>query len=131
MSESFKNLKVWKESVLFTTLIYTLTKKYPKEEIFGLVSQLRRAAVSIPANISEGSSRQSKKDYGRFIEIAIGSLNEIETILEISLALGYITRDIYQAAQKDIITLGNLLGGFRNYLKKSSLPTFYSQLSDI
>ena len=102
----------------FTTLVYTLTKKYPKEEIFGLVSQLRRAAVSIPANISEGSSRQSKKDYGRFIEIAVGSLNEIETMIEISLALGYITQDVYQVAQKDIIALGKLLGGFRNYLKK-------------
>lgn len=86
-----KNLRVWEKSIELVTQIYTITETYPNEEVFGLVSQLRRASVSIPSNISEGSSRSSSKERKRFYEIARSSLVEIDTQLEISKALHFIT----------------------------------------
>lgn len=79
-----KRLKVWKLSIEFVASLYSATEKYPVTEQYGLVSQLRRAAVSIPSNISEGASRSSPKDRKRFFEIARSSLVEVDTQLEIS-----------------------------------------------
>ena len=90
----FENLKIWKESVAFAGEIYTLSKKFPREELFGLTSQLTRAAVSISLNIAEGEGRNSDAELSRFTQIAIGSLNEVVTVLFISLEQKYI-------AQKD------------------------------
>ena len=87
----FKSLVVWQKSVSLVTEIYHLTENYPKNEVFGLTSQIRRASVSIPSNIAEGSSRQSNKDFARFLEIAIGSAYEVETQILISSDLGFIT----------------------------------------
>lgn len=84
-----KRLDVWKMSVSFVTMIYELTKDFPKSEIYGITSQLRRAAVSTPSNIAEGASRDSAKDRKRFYEIARSSLVEIDTQLEISMRLNY------------------------------------------
>lgn len=80
----FKDLVVWKESVLLAQVLYRFTASFPSEERFGLISQLRRAAVSVPSNIAEGSVRSSPRDFARFVEIALGSLAEIETQLEIA-----------------------------------------------
>ena len=77
----FKALEIWKRSRAFCSEIYTLTSKFPDSEKFGLTNQLRRASVSIPSNIAEGSSRQSNKDFARFLQIALGSAYEIETQL--------------------------------------------------
>lgn len=118
MAESFKNLKVWNNSVALATIIYKLTKKYPKDEVFGIISQLRRAVVSISSNIAEGSSRKSGKDYCRFIDISIGSLNEVESLIQISLNLGYISENDFSTIQTEVNKLGLLLGGFRKYLIK-------------
>jgi four helix bundle protein len=79
--KNFKQLKVWQSGMDIVELIYSLTKHLPKEEKYGLISQLNRAAVSIPSNISEGSSRDSKKEYKYFIQIALGSCFELETQL--------------------------------------------------
>ena len=83
-----KNLQVWKKSIILVKDIYLITRNFPKEELFGLTSQLRRAAVSIPSNIAEGSGRDSKKDFVRFLYVAIGSASEIETQLIICHELG-------------------------------------------
>ena len=89
----FKELEIWKKSRTFCVKIYLVTSTFPSEERFGLTNQLRRAAVSIPSNIAEGSSRQSNKDFARFLEIAIGSAYEIETQLLIASDLGFINLD--------------------------------------
>lgn len=90
--ESYRNLVVWQKSVDIVVEVYRLTEKFPKEEIYGLTSQMRRASVSIPSNIAEGSRRGSKKDFKNFILIAYGSGSELETQIEISLRLGFIER---------------------------------------
>ncbi len=83
-----KDLQVWRKSISFVKEIYLITRSFPKEELFGLTSQLRRAAVSIPSNIAEGNGRGSKKDMIRFLHIAIGSAAEIETQLIICHEIG-------------------------------------------
>jgi len=88
-----KKLKVWVKSIELVKAIYTLTIRFPKEELFGLTSQLRRASVSVPSNIAEGSSRKSKDERSRFYEIARSSLVEIDTQIIISLELGYLRND--------------------------------------
>jgi four helix bundle protein len=89
----FKDLEIWKKSRLFCSEIYTVTANFPDSEKFGITNQLRRASVSIPSNIAEGSSRNSNKDFSRFLEIAIGSAYEIETQLLISTDLGFLKED--------------------------------------
>jgi len=85
-----KNLDVWKVSMKLVKEVYTITKTFPKEELFGLVSQMRRAAVSITSNFSEGTARKSKIERKRFYEISRASLVELDTQFEISLELNYI-----------------------------------------
>lgn len=87
---SHKKLTVWRKSVELVTEIYSITAKFPLEEKYGLISQLRRSSVSVPSNISEGASRASVKERNRFYEIARSSLVEIDTQIEISKALNYI-----------------------------------------
>ncbi len=87
-----KNLDVWKLSVKLTTQIYDLTRALPNHELYGLISQLRRAAVSVPSNIAEGAAQKSSKERRRFYEIARSSLVEIDTQLEIARKLSYITK---------------------------------------
>jgi four helix bundle protein len=86
----FKDLEIWKQSRLFCKDIYEITASFPEIEKFGLISQLRRASVSIPSNIAEGASRKSNKDFARFLEITIGSCYEVETQLLIANDLGFI-----------------------------------------
>ncbi len=87
--KSYENLIVWQKSMNLVILIYKLTKSFPKEELFGLVSQVRRSAVSIPSNIAEGSRRSSRKDFKNFLFNAYGSGAELETQIKISKGLFY------------------------------------------
>jgi four helix bundle protein len=87
---SHKDLKVWQESMTLVTKIYKVSENFPKHEVYGLSSQIRRAAVSIPSNIAEGAGRSGEKEFIRFLYIALGSLSEIETQLEIAFRLDYI-----------------------------------------
>ena len=89
--KTHKDLDIWKKGLELVTDVYKLTKEFPKEEIYGLSSQMRRAAISYPSNISEGAARNSKADYVRFIYISLGSLSELETQVIISKNLGYIS----------------------------------------
>lgn len=93
--ESYENLIVWQKAMDVVTLVYGVTKKFPKEEIYGLTSQMRRCAVSIPSNIAEGSRRSSRKDFRNFLLIAFGSGAELETQLKIAIRLSYGTPEDY------------------------------------
>ena len=86
---SYRNLIVWQKSMKLAKEIYLLTKTFPKEELYGLTSQIRRCAISIPSNIAEGKGRNSDKEFIRFLQIALGSVYELQTQLELSLQLNY------------------------------------------
>ena len=90
---SHKKLEVWKFSIELVKEIYLLTQSFPQNEIYGLTSQIRRAAISIPSNISEGLSRNSSKEKSRFLEIARSSIVELDTQIEISLQLNFVNKD--------------------------------------
>lgn len=85
-----KELDVWKKSMDLVTVVYEITAKFPKEEIYCLTNQIRRSAISIPANIAEGSARKSQKEFSQFLSIALGSLAELDTEIEIAQKLGYL-----------------------------------------
>jgi four helix bundle protein len=89
-SAIYRKLLVWQKSMDLVEDVYRITKKLPKDELYGLISQLRRSVVSIPSNIAEGNSRQTKKEYIQFLHIARGSKAEVETQLEICVRLKYI-----------------------------------------
>lgn len=118
MAQSYENLNIWKESVTLAATLYKMTKTFPKNEQFGIVSQIRRAVISISSNIAEGSSRRSKKEFTRFIDIAIGSLNEVESLLLVSTQLNFVGGRQQKEVGVKIKELGTLLGGFRKYLQK-------------
>ena len=107
--EDYRDLIVWKRSVELVRAVYALTKQLPKEEIFALSNQLRRAVVSIPSNIAEGYGRNSKEDYLRFLNIARGSKNEVETQLQICLMLGYLKPEEVVEAQALCAEVGKML----------------------
>ena len=117
MSFKFENLKIWQDSVKFAGEIYKITSNFPVEEKFGLTSQLNRAAVSISLNIAEGSGRNSDADMSRFIQIAIGSINEVVTILHISHNQGYIDKKEFDTFYKKSEDTSKSMYAFRNYLK--------------
>ena len=87
---NFREYEVWKSGISFTAGVYILTRELPDTEKFGLISQIRRASVSIPSNVAEGCSRSSEKDFARFVEIALGSAFETESLLIISKEVGYL-----------------------------------------
>ena len=110
-----KDLKVWKKSVDLVEEIYKITKEFPKEELYGLISQIRRAAVSISANIAEGAARNSNKEFIQFLYVALGSLSELETELIISERIGYLKDG--EIIFKKIIEIRKLLLGLIKYRK--------------
>lgn len=113
----FKELEIWKRSRLFCSEIYKITSNFPESEKFGLTNQLRRACVSIPSNIAEGSSRSSNKDFSRFLEIAIGSAYEIETQLLIASDLNFINADEIEILAKELNEIIRMISRFRTTLK--------------
>lgn len=118
----FKNLDAYKESKNLVMMIYGLLKQFPKEEQYALCDQLRRAVISVPSNIAEGSGRTSAKDQAHFIEMAYGSLMEVECQIDIAYDLSYISQDNINQVEELIDVVAALLSGLRNkYL--SSLNT--------
>ena len=112
---SFEKLIVWQESKQLVKIIYELTTVYPDEERYGLISQIRRAAISVPSNIAEGSGRLSPKEKIRFLEIAYGSLMEVYCQLSISVDLNYISKDHFENLAEFIYNISTKL----NALKRS------------
>jgi len=94
-----EDLEIWKKSIILVKEIYVITRNFPEEEKFVLISQMRRAAISIPSNIAEGAARKSKKEFANFLSISLGSLSELETQLIISKELDYID-DIAQLREQ-------------------------------
>ena len=112
-----KKLDAWKYSMDLVERIYMITSKFPKSEIYGLTSQIRRSAVSIPSNIAEGAARDSNKEYNRFLAISLGSLSELETQVLIAERLKYIleSKDILE----EIVNLRKIITGHKKYVKKT------------
>jgi four helix bundle protein len=113
---NFEKLEVWQRAIEFADLVYTLTRKFPEDERFGLTNQMRRAAVSISSNLAEGSSRFSRADFARFVEIATGSLFEVVSQSTIGLKQGFLDQEqygrIYAAAEEQ----SKMLSGLRSSL---------------
>lgn len=113
----FKQLDIWKQSRLFCSSIYEVTSLFPNDEKFGITNQLRRASVSIPSNIAEGSSRNSNKDFSRFLEIAVGSAYEIETQLLIASDLKFISVEKLEVPINSLENIIKMISKFRSTLK--------------
>ncbi len=118
MKRAHHDLKVWQESMSLVKMIYEISKKFPAEETYGLNSQIRRAAVSIPSNIAEGAARNGYKEFLQYLNISRGSLSEVETQLLIAKNLGYIENPDHILEQIDKVF--GLLGGLINSLRKNS-----------
>lgn len=99
--KSYRDLIVWQKSMKLVTEIYSITKLFPSDELYGLTSQLRRCAVSIPSNIAEGYGRNSTGDYKRFLQIAGGSVFELQTQVEIAVNLKYISKENFNILFND------------------------------
>jgi four helix bundle protein len=116
--QNFKNLKVWRDAHAFTLSIYRITKGFPKEEIYGLTKQLRRASSSIPANIAEGCGKSFKLDFARILEISLGSANETDYFMLLAKDLEYLSQENYGDAANQInrikAMLINLIHKVRN-----------------
>jgi len=115
---SHKDLEVWQRSMNLVADIYLLTKTFPKEELYGLVSQMRRAAVSIPSNIAEGRAKKSTRDYIRFINIAYGSAAELETQMLIAKRLDFAVSERGDAILSELSEIGKMLNGLLLGLEK-------------
>ena len=100
--KNYKNLTVWQDSHELVLSVYKETKAFPREEVYGITSQLRRATASIPANIAEGSAKNSDKDFGRYLQIAMGSLNESEYFLFLSKELNYLEEENHNEIVKKL-----------------------------
>lgn len=114
---NFKELEIWKLSRKFCSVIYSVTDKFPQQEKFGITNQMRRCAVSIPSNIAEGASRQSDKDFFRFLEIAMGSCYELETQLLISNDLSFINSEDLQLLLNELSRIIMMTSKFMSTLK--------------
>lgn len=115
-SFGFENLDVWQKAVTFAKTIYAGTRNFPSDERFSITSQLRRAAISIPSNIAEGSSRGSKRDFARFVEMAYGSLMEVVAQATIAHELGYLDESRAQEIRQQAEQLARMLSGLRSSL---------------
>ncbi|MFP4409980.1 four helix bundle protein [Coleofasciculus sp.] len=119
MSEikDFKDLKIWEKGMRIAQKCYSLTKIFPKEETYGMIQQIRRAAVSIPANIAEGYGRRSSGDYARFLNIAQGSVNELETHLLLSVRIKFCTVNDIELIINDLKEESRMIISLINKLK--------------
>ncbi len=114
---NFRKYEVWKKSHHFTIEIYKITKKFPQEEKFGLISQIRRASLSIPTNIAEGTARVSEKEFAHFLNIASGSASEVEYLIEFSKDMEYISIEEYENLNIRIVEIRKMLNSLYKKIK--------------
>ena len=119
--QSYKNLEAWKRSMQLVKEVYLLVKNFPKEELYGLTSQIKRASVSVPANIAEGVGRNYKKDTIQFLHISRGSLYELETLLNVAEMIGIITTENFNSISENINECARIINGLISYYEKSEL----------
>jgi four helix bundle protein len=126
--QTHKDLDVWKESMALAKQIYLLTAKFPKEETYGLISQIRRSAVSIPSNIAEGAARNSTKEFIQFLYVSLGSLAELETQLLLSKEIGIVEYSKFEDWPNKVFEKKSFLKGYCRLLvtRRSSLITHYT-----
>jgi four helix bundle protein len=115
MPESVEKLEIWQEAVEIVRIVYELTKSWPREEMYGLTSQIRRAAVSIPANIAEGVGRGGPAEMGRFAQIALGSLYELDTLLHLGIELKYASQTEVTPVRERLTLLAKRISSFIRY----------------
>ena len=114
----FRKMLIWERSLRFVTTTYSFTKLFPDDERFGLISQMRRAAVSISSNIAEGSARNSDIEFKRFLEIALGSAFELETQLIVSAEMNYLNIEKFNEYLSELQEIQKMINSFINKLKK-------------
>lgn len=117
---SFRDIKVWAKSHALTLSVYEVTRRFPKDELYSLTNQLRRAALSIPTNIAEGSGRGSHADFARFMQMAIGSASEVEYLFLLARDLQYIDGPTFQRLEADVIEVRRMLIAFQRKLHSDS-----------
>jgi len=115
--KTYRDLLVWQKSMKLVTEVYKNTQTFPNNELYGLVSQIRRCAVSIPSNIAEGYGRYSTNDYTRFLQIAIGSLFELQTQLEISFNLNYLASEDFSSLYEKTREVERMLSSMISKIK--------------
>lgn len=108
---SFRDLKVWQQAMMLVEDVYRVTAHFPVAERFGLTTQMRRAAVSIPSNIGEGRRRKRQRAYLHYLDIALGSQGEVEVQLEIALSLGFLPQKDYESVANRAAEIGRMLNG--------------------
>ncbi len=113
-----ERLEVWERAIEFVVRIYKSTESFPREEKFGLTSQIRRAAVSVPANIAEGAARQSAKEFSYFLSNAQGSVSELATEILIAHRLGYVNQQTYQLDNDELTSIGRMILGLARSVKR-------------
>jgi four helix bundle protein len=120
VAKSYRDLIAWQKAIALVTEIYRITRQFPKEEIYGLTSQIRRAAVSVPSNIAEGQARLSKLEFKNFLSHARSSLVEIETQLLIARNLNYLPEPAADRLLKQVTEVARILNGLLNTVRTSS-----------
>ena len=113
--QTHKDLDVWKDSRKLVSLIYELTSKFPKEEVYSLTAQIKRAAITIPSNVAEGAARDSNKEYIHFLFIALGSVAELDTQLIIAKDLNFISDKDFNSTSEKLNIIGKMLSGLIKY----------------
>ena len=113
-------MEVWQESVALATFIYEITDTFPKSELYGLTSQMRRAAISVPSNIAEGAARFSSKEFCQFLNIAGGSLSEIDTQIEIASNLKYLSNEQRHGIEIRLESISKKLAGLITHIRKKT-----------
>ncbi|MDH4241461.1 MAG: four helix bundle protein [Phycisphaerae bacterium] len=116
--KGYQDLEVWQKSMDLVVMCYQVTKNFPKSELYGLASQLQRAAVSIPANIAEGRERKYSKEFIKHLSIAYSSLTELETHIQIAQRLDYISSEKTKSLLEITAEIGRMLNGLRKSLEK-------------
>jgi four helix bundle protein len=116
-SRAHRKLDVWTKSMTLVKDIYQATESFPKSEIYGLISQMRRAAVSIPSNLAEGAARKGKKEFKQYLNIAQGSISELDTQIELASMLNYIDENLYNNLMDGLNTISKMLFGLSRSLK--------------
>jgi four helix bundle protein len=117
--KTFRDLLIWQKAMALVTHTYTVTANFPKDEQFGLTSQIRRCSISIPSNVAEGFGRGTNKDYYRFLTISIGSLFEFQTQIEIAHNLKYISQTEFNTIFENSRELERMLSSFMNKVKET------------
>lgn len=114
---NYRELRIWQRSMDFVVKIYDISATFPKEERYGLTAQIRSCVVSVPSNISEGAGRGTNKQFKRFLEISMGSINEVQTQVELAFRVKYLAKEIYESLIDEGLQIYKMILTFYNSLK--------------